>query len=69
MSLKKEVDELKDIMHGMLQKMKEQQAQINTLTALMRAPDINQSVTVPSQRKNKKDVKTLTCANAEKRTI
>ena len=25
MSLKKEVDELKDIMHGMLQKMKEQQ--------------------------------------------
>ena len=43
MSLREEVKELKEIMHGMLQKMKAQQAQIDNIAALMCAPDVLKS--------------------------
>ena len=69
MSLSTEVEELKSIMHGMLQKMKEQQRQIDTMAALLCAPDIKPSIALATRNDTDDDGTPLLAARPKKRTI
>ena len=69
MSLQAEVNELKDIMHGMLQKMKEQQRQIDTVSALMCAPDIKPSAVLKDNASNDDDGTPLLAVRGKSRRV